>query len=150
MDIDLIVKPVMDVMEKMARDGGEALMKAGGARAAAAGKALFDRVMGLLKKEDPKTAERFPKNPEGYKTPASDTLKEAVEAEPSLADELKKLLAEYQSAAEKAGVAQTATVIGDGAVAQGNGATAAGAGGMAVGGNVGGNISVGSGTGNEK
>lgn len=106
--------------------------------------------MGLLKKEDPKTAERFPKDPEGYKTPARDTLKEAAEADPSLAEELKKLLAEYQSAAEKAGIAQTATVIGDGAVNQGDGSAAAGAGGMAVSGNVGGNISVGSGTDKEK
>ena len=144
MELEPIIDPVVDVIGEYAKDSGQSLIRAGAERALEALKSLYNKVMGRVEEDDPKTAERFPADPDGYRVPLKDTLTEAARKDPDFAEALRDLLAEYREAASAAGITtQTATVIGDGAVVQGQGSAGAGAGGVAVVGNVGAGVSTG-------
>ena len=104
-------------------------------------------VLERVKKVDPRTAQKYPENPEGYKAPLTDVLDVAVQADADLAAKLKALLEEYEEAVKEyaaaTGTSYQANLTDSGAIAQGAGAVAAGAGGVAVGGDVEGGIHVG-------
>ncbi len=108
---------------------------------------MFGIVLEHVKGVAPRTAQKFPENPEGYKAPLTDALDEAVQADADLAAKLKALLEEYEAAAKEhaaaMGTRYQAILTGSGAIAQGPGATAAGASGVAVGGDVQGGIHLG-------
>lgn len=147
--MDPITVSVVTILSKYALDKGVELGKAVGPKALDTAKDMFRMVLAQVKDEAPRTAKKFPENPEGYKTPMEDVLQETIEADSDFAEELKTLLAEYEKAAESyevgSGATHRATLEGSGAIAQGAGAVSAGEHGFAVGGDVGGSISTGSG-----
>ena len=148
--MDPITLTVVTILGKYALDKGVELGKAVGPKALDTAKEMFGMVLERVRKVDPRTADKFPDNPEGYQAPMKDVLQEAVEADPDFAAELKARLEEYKEAtreyAAQTGQSYEALLEGSGAIAQGAGATAAGAGGVAIGGSVGGSVSTGSGS----
>jgi len=110
---------------------------------------MFGLVLERVRKVDPRTADKFPENPEGYQVPMRDMLQETVEADPDFAAELKALVKDYDEAAQAhaaaTGTSYNAILEGSGAIAQGKGSVAASGGSVVVGENVGGSISTGSG-----
>jgi len=142
--MDPITISIVTILGKYALDKASELGKEVGPTALEAAKEMFGMVLERAKKVDPRTAQKYPENPEGYKAPLADVLDEAVQADADLAAKLKALLAQYEEAAKEhaaaTGASYQATVTGSGAIAHGAGAVAAGAGGVAVGGDVEGGI----------
>jgi hypothetical protein len=148
--MDPITVSVVTILGRYALDKGTELGKAVGPKALDTAKEMFEMVLERVRKVDPRTADKFPENPEGYQVPMKDVLQETVESDPDFAAELRALVEDYEEAAKAhaaaSGTSYSATLQGSGAIAQGEGATAASGGSVAVGGNVGGNVSTGSGS----
>ena len=144
--MDPITTSIVIILGKYALDKGVELGKEVGPTALEKAKEMFGMVLEHVKGVAPRTAQKFPENPEGYKAPLTDILDEAVQADGDLAAKLKALLEEYEAAAkEHAAATRTryqAELHGSGAIAQGPGAVAAGAGGVAVGGDVQGGVHI--------
>ncbi len=138
MELMPIVDQVTDGMVQYSKDQGAVLLKAGATQAVEALKRMFVKVLDRVRKKDPRTAEKFAENPEGYQAPLKDLLQEEAAADPDFLAELKALLEEVKAESKAAGISYEGTVSGSGALSQGEGATSAGAGGIAVGGNAGG------------
>lgn len=145
--MDPITTSIVIILGKYALDKGVELGKEVGPTALEKAKEMFGIVLEHVKGVAPRTAQKFPENPEGYKAPLTDILDEAVQADADLAAKLKALLEEYEAAAKEhaaaMGTRYQAILTGSGAIAQGPGATAAGASGVAVGGDVQGRIHLG-------
>jgi len=145
--MDPITTSIVIILGKYALDKGVELGKEVGPTALEKAKEMFGMVLEHVKGVAPRTAQKFPENPEGYKAPLTDALDEAVQADADLAAKLKALLEEYEAAAKEhaaaMGTRYQAILTGSGAIAQGPGATAAGASGVAVGGDVQGGIHLG-------
>ncbi|NIO69122.1 MAG: hypothetical protein GTN71_08825 [Anaerolineae bacterium] len=145
--MDPITTSIVIILGKYALDKGVELGKEVGPTALEKAKEMFGIVLEHVKGVAPRTAQKFPENPEGYKAPLTDALDEAVQADADLAAKLKALLEEYEAAAKEhaaaMGTRYQAILTGSGAIAQGPGATAAGASGVAVGGDVQGRIHLG-------
>jgi hypothetical protein len=140
MTIDPLTVLVVDVLGRYAVDKGASLLKEAGQAAAFAASRLFAIVLTRLKGDpaDAKNAQRFEENPEGYRTPITDAIAEAMRADPDFGAQLSALLQEYQRAASSHA---SAVQMGSGVVAT-QGGIAAGEGGVAVGGNVQGGITI--------
>jgi hypothetical protein len=145
--MDPITTSIVIILGKYALDKGVELGKEVGPTALEKAKEMFGMVLEHVKGVAPRTAQKFPENPEGYKAPLTDALDEAVQADADLTAKLKALLEEYEAAAKEhaaaMGTRYQAILTGSGAIAQGPGATAAGASGVAVGGDVQGGIHLG-------
>ena len=145
--IDPLTASIVVILGKYALDKGVELGKEVGPKALETGKAIFELVLGRVKRVDPRTAQKYPDNPDGYKAPLTDSVAELLKTDTDFAASLKALLADYEAAAKEhaatAGVSYQAALKGSGAIAQGTGAVAAGKGGIAVGGDVQGDIRLG-------
>jgi hypothetical protein len=143
--MDPLTTAVVTILGKYAIDKGATLLKEGGKAVAEAAGKLFARVIERLKADpaEAKNAERFEQNPEAFKPVIEVAVDETVKADHGFAAQLKALLDEFDAAQKAAGVMIVNT--GSGAVAT-QGGVAAGAGGVAVGGDVSGDIVVGSGS----
>ncbi len=128
---------LMDFLARYVIDHGATLLREAGESAKELASKIFAKAMGPLLADpaEAKNAERFEQDPEGYRTPVADALKERLAADPDLAAELRTLLERLEKVAASAGV--TIVNTGSGTVAT-HGGVGAGQGGMAVGGNVGG------------
>lgn len=149
--IDPMTASIVVVLGKYALDRGTELARFAGPTAKELAGKLFETVMERLR-HDPKTAataDEFVEDPETYKKPLEKKLKEAAQADPALAEQLKTLLAQYETAAQAyaaaKGTSYQANLQGSGAIAQGEGAKSVGARGVMVGGNVAGHIITGDG-----
>ncbi len=98
--MDPLTQQVVDVIAKYALDKGVTLAKEAGQAAVDAAAKLFRKVIDRLKQDpaEAKNAERFEKNPEGYKAPVTDALGEKMQADAAFADELRALFAEFKQA----------------------------------------------------
>ncbi len=136
--MDPITISVVTILGKYALDKGVELGKAVGPQALETAREMFGMVLERVRKVDPRTADRFPQNPQGYQAPMEDVLQETLQADPDFAAELKALIEDYEEAAQKyaaaSGTSYSATLEGSGAIAQGPGAVAAGERGVAIGG----------------
>ncbi len=144
--MDPLTSSIVVILGKYALDKGTELGKEVGPKALGTAKEMFGMVLERIKGTDPRTAQKFPDNPGGYKAPLADVLDETLQADPDLAAQLKGMLDSYKEAAQvyaaTTGDSYHAEVHGDGAIAQA-GSVAAGAGGVAVSGDVEGGIRVG-------
>jgi len=147
--MDPIVTSIVVILGKYALDKGVELGKDVGPKALDTAKQVFGMVLERARRVDPRTAQQFPENPEGYRAPLTDVLDEITRADADFRARLKALLEQYEAAAREhataVGTTYGATVAGSGAIAQGEGAVAAGAGGVAVGGDAKGTIITGHG-----
>ncbi len=88
--------------------------------AQAAAQSLSAMVLEQIQAIDPRTAQKYPFNPTGYRDPLLDALSEQLESQAALSDQLKALLEQYQqtlAASENKGVSiqgDKATVIQQG------------------------------------
>jgi hypothetical protein len=134
--MDPLIVSVVTLLGKYALDKGVELGKAVGPQALETVRSMFGMVLAKVRQTDPRTAEKFPKNPEGYEAPMQDVLQETLQADPDFAAALKTHLETYQEVAKAyataSGTSYQASLKGDGAIAQGPGATAAGQGGMII------------------
>jgi hypothetical protein len=137
--MDPLTAAVVTVLGKYTIDKGATLLKEAGQAAADAAARLFHKVMERLKADpaEAKNAERFEKNPEGYKQPITDAVEEQIKADPDFAAQLRALLEEFQRAERAAGVSiatshVTATASSDGLAV----------GSISIGGSVGGDIEI--------
>lgn len=130
--MDPLTVSVVTILGKYAVDKGVELGKAVGPKALEIVQSMFGMVLAKIKRADPRTADKFPENPEGYKAPMQDALQETLDADPDFAEALRMHLETYKEAAKAYAAASptsySANLEGDGAVAQGQGATAAGKG----------------------
>ena len=130
--MDPLIVSVVTILGKYALDKGVELGKAVGPQALETVRSMFGMVLAKVRKTAPRTAEKFPENPEGYEAPMQDVLQETLEADPDFAAALKRHLETYQEAAKAyaaaSGTSYRASLEGEGAIAQGEGATAAGKG----------------------
>jgi hypothetical protein len=130
--MDPLIVSIVTLLGKYALDKGVALGEAVGPQALETVRSMFGMVLAKVRKTDPRTADKFPENPEGYEAPMQDVLQETLEADPDFAEALKAHLETYQEAAKAyataSGTYYQASLKGDGAIAQGEGATAAGKG----------------------
>jgi len=134
--MDPITVSVVTILGKYALDKGTELGKAVGPKALDTAKEMFGMVLERVRREAPRTARKFPEDPEGYKAPMMDVLQETREADPDFAAELRAMLEAYEERAQEhaaaSGRSYQAALEGDGAIAQGEGATAAGKGATVV------------------
>jgi hypothetical protein len=144
--LTIFLAPLLPYLVKAGEKGAEQLGEKLGAGAWEKVKALWGR---LKPKMEAKEAAReavddVAANPEssGAKNSLEHQLQKLLSADPALAAEVAKLLAEI-----KGDTTYQAALQGDGAIAQGEGAVAAGKGGIAVGGDVHGGIWKGGGRG---
>ncbi|MCP4543649.1 MAG: hypothetical protein GY832_41580 [Chloroflexi bacterium] len=142
--MDPFITTIIVILGKYALDKGVELGTKVGPKALDTAKEMFQIVMERVKGVDPRTAEKYPENPQGYQAPVKDILADIVQANAEFAAQLKTLLAQYdkeaQANAVETGTTYEALLDGSGAIAQGKGAVAAGEGGIAIGGNVGGDV----------
>jgi hypothetical protein len=121
--MDPLIVSVVTILGKYALDKGVELGKAVGPQALETVRSMFGMVLAKVRKTDPRTAEKFPENPEGYEAPMQDVLQETLEADPDFAEALKTHLETYQEAAKAyataSGTSYRASLAGDGAMAQG-------------------------------
>ncbi len=145
--MDPIITPIVLILGKYALDKGVELGKEVGPKALDTAKDMFKLVLERIGAKKPETAAEFSKDPETYQKPVEKALDDEARTDLKFAEQLKALLAQYEKAAKEhaaaTGTTYSATLVGDGAIAQGPGAVAAGKGGVAVGGNVTGNITTG-------
>jgi len=99
--MDPITTSIVIILGKYALDKGVELGKEVGPTALEKAKEMFGMVLEHVKGVAPRTAQKFPENPEGYKAPLTDALDEAVQADADLAAKLKALLEEYEAAAKE-------------------------------------------------
>ncbi len=132
------------VLSRYARDQGVELNHQLGPTAAETAGEVFSLVLDRVKAVDPRTARRYPDNPEGYEAPLGDVLAELVEANRDFAAQLKALLTRYETEVkEQQGIGDRATITSSGVVTQHNTQTAGERG--VVGSSAGGHIITGSG-----
>ena len=143
--------PIVIILGKYALDKGVELGKAAGPKALETVKEMYAQTLEHLKRT-PRSeviTDEFSKDPVAYQKPMEKELKQAVEADSAFEANLAALYQQFEAAAKEHAATQNVDyktmVYGSGAIAQGPGATAAGAGGAAVGGNLEGNINIGSG-----
>jgi hypothetical protein len=138
--MDPLTVTVVTILGKYAIDKGVELGRAVGPQALDTAKEIFKMVLERVKKEEPRTAEKFPENPEGYQAPMQDVLEETVESDREFAAQLRRLVEEYKAAKASyqsdSGTSYEAKLKGSGAIAQGAGASATGERGVSVGGDV--------------
>jgi hypothetical protein len=124
--IDPLTASIVVILGKYALDKGVELGKEVGPKALETGKEIFQLVLGRVKKVDPRTAQKYSDNPEGYKVPLNDVLAELLQQEPDFAAKLKALVDQYEAEAKEyaaaAGVSYQANQTGDGLLVQGEGA----------------------------
>jgi hypothetical protein len=124
------------------QDQGAALAAQHGPQALDTARKMAELAMQGVGQVDPRTAQRFPQNPEGYMAPLADSLGEAMQGDPDLAARLEALLARYEALVEAHAAAKGVTIDArteDGAIAIGGGATALGAGATQI--QIGGDVS---------
>jgi hypothetical protein len=99
--MDPIVSAVVTVLGKYAIDKGVELTKEAGPKAAEAAGKLFQQVVARFRKNpaDAQNLERFEQKPESYQAPVADALEMHLKTDPAFAAEIKRLLAQYQTAA---------------------------------------------------
>jgi hypothetical protein len=130
------------VLGRYAVDKGIELGKELGPKALDAAKDMFTAVLNRLRRK-PKgevVADGFEENVEVYRKPLEHELDKEITADPVFTEELKALMAQFDTAAKQHSPDYKALLTGSGAIAQGPGAVAAGAGGIAIGGSVQGGV----------
>ncbi len=145
-----LLTPIVVILGKYALDKGVELGKAVGPKALEMAKEIYSLTLEHLKRT-PRSeviADEFGKDPSAYQKPMEKELSQTADADAAFGAQLADLYRQFEATAkeyaEAMNVDYKSLVSGSGAIAQGPGATAAGAGGVAVGGNVQGNINVGS------
>ncbi len=112
--------PIVAIMGRYAPDQGDKLRQAAGPEALALAGEIFEVVLERIKEIDPRAAQKYPDNPEGYQVPLADALAELLQADLDFALRLKGLLGQYEQALSPAGERVTRT--GSGVTVQGEGA----------------------------
>jgi len=104
--MDPLVAAVATVIGNFAVDQGSKIVSSFGKAAGDVAQRLYKTVMDKLVADpaEARTVDRYQQNPEGYQTPITDALADAVKADPAFADALRGLIAEYQAAAPGAAV----------------------------------------------
>lgn len=125
--MDTVALTIVKILSKYALDKGAELGKAIGPQALDTAQEMFAMVLARVRTVDPRTADKFPDNPEGYQAPMKDVLQETLAADPDFAAALKARLEAYERAVQT-GQHNAAHLEGDGAIL--------GAGALQVGGDV--------------
>jgi hypothetical protein len=129
--MEALPRSIGGIVGQFMQDQGAALALQNGPQASDTARQIAELVMQGVAQVDPRTAQRFPQNPEGYMAPLADSLGEAMQADPGLAARLEALLERYEELARAHAAGDVITVDArtrDGAIAIGEGATALGAG----------------------
>lgn len=137
--MDPLTVAVVTVLGKYAIDSGVTLLKEAGPAAAEASAQLFHKVMERLTADpaEAKNAERFERNPAGYRQPIADAIEELIKTDPDFAAGLQALLDEIRQAEKAAGVSIT---TGDVTATASTGGLAVGS--ISIGGSVGGDVEI--------
>lgn len=143
---DPLTASIIIILGKYALDKGATLLKEVGPQAAAKAGDMLKTALDYLRR-DPKgavVADEFTEDSQTYAKPLEKKLTEAIQRDPELEKLLRKLLAEYKSAAKTYAPTYQVALSGSGAIAHGDEATAAGERAVIVGGKVSGSINTGS------
>lgn len=118
--MDEISKKALTILSRYTNPDQAALGREVGPQAVQIGQTIYSLVLQQVQQLDPRTAQHYPTNPQGYSGPLEDILKELVAANKEFMNQLTSLIVHYEAEvqAHRAATGTGATQSGSGVVTQ--------------------------------